>query len=775
MTQVNKNDVNQIFASNAPDQDKPPSFNNYTNGWGESRTNNGKPTIKQLNFTQQRTDQNLLWIHQNGGALPYDSSIEYADGVIVLKEGRLSKLVDGSWIDVLKSENEKALPPYYSSNVVYVTGSRIMLDDNSGFVVSIIDNNANNPNSNMTGWSKAEKIENVSTISDMKLYSDTSVSFLTVNRYAPNADVRSGGRFYYDSTDTSTAEDGVFVFTSSVLSGRWKRVLDNNKINILQGGLVGTGDESDLLNNLLTACANQSTVLNLSRKFIVDGLQMHVNTTKQINLNMTLVDLTNIDIDSSIPTQGKYNIETGCALLVYGIDAWTNNPTTYRRRGREKLKGVFVSNVGTGTNVLGMYLKPDATGQFDSSRFDQCFVTGFDYNLILSSNCYLISFYNCKFNGAKKSILTTSSYLGIESSMQNMGENIRFIACNLSDANKVLTLDYQMWLNCYGCSFDYVGKSTDITGWFELLGQVTLNLTDCHYEAGNQNSQLGKKMFYTNNKFSAVNIKGGTMVFGFENDNDYVFYSDEPLNQNFTVEGVWVFGAGLAKKAWSNTGMGRFRITTNTGFDMQDVNAFGVQAPNKTLTKDYNFVKSNLLQKSIDQWYVSSGGDTTRTSPISSSGVTGSYTTTTDENGNTVPCLKLVVNKTEQSVSLLIKRPTLRNSFNPAFRLRYKANTSIGGNLYASIKPVDVYQEIDVRNSVFVPTINGDRWNTSQFGFNIEQTASTSVQEMRLHNCAVRTFSGLETYDYYLFNINFTLRAGFELYILSAECYDMDN
>lgn len=97
MALVEKNDLNQIFAANAPDQDKPPSFNNYTNGWSESRTNNGKPTIKQLNFIQQRTDQNLLWIHQNGGALPYDESIEYADGSIVVKDGELSKLSKGLW------------------------------------------------------------------------------------------------------------------------------------------------------------------------------------------------------------------------------------------------------------------------------------------------------------------------------------------------------------------------------------------------------------------------------------------------------------------------------------------------------------------------------------------------------------------------------------------------------------------------------------------------------------------------------------------------------
>ncbi|QHJ83933.1 MAG: hypothetical protein [Caudoviricetes sp.] len=114
MTQINKNDVNQIFASNAPDQDKPPSFANYTTGWGTSRSNNGKPTIKGFNFLQQRTDQNFLWIHQNGGALPYDDSIDYVDGSIVLKDGYLQKTINGVWSKVVPDQQDLS---YFISTV----------------------------------------------------------------------------------------------------------------------------------------------------------------------------------------------------------------------------------------------------------------------------------------------------------------------------------------------------------------------------------------------------------------------------------------------------------------------------------------------------------------------------------------------------------------------------------------------------------------------------------------------------------------------------------
>lgn len=126
MTQVNKNDVNQIFASNAPDQDKPPSFQNYTTGWGTSRSNNGKPTIKGFNFLQQRTDQNFLWIHQNGGALPYDASIEYVDGSIVLKDGKLQQVKNGVWSSYGSSD----------SDITTWTGNS-QADENKKFVTTV--------------------------------------------------------------------------------------------------------------------------------------------------------------------------------------------------------------------------------------------------------------------------------------------------------------------------------------------------------------------------------------------------------------------------------------------------------------------------------------------------------------------------------------------------------------------------------------------------------------------------------------------------------------
>lgn len=112
MPLIPKPNYNQIFASQAPEQDKPAVFNNYPEGWGlESRPNNGKPTIKGFNYLQQTSDLKDLWILQNGACLPYDESIEYADGAPVLKDGVIQYKTAGGF----KSRDAVTIPTYNSA------------------------------------------------------------------------------------------------------------------------------------------------------------------------------------------------------------------------------------------------------------------------------------------------------------------------------------------------------------------------------------------------------------------------------------------------------------------------------------------------------------------------------------------------------------------------------------------------------------------------------------------------------------------------------------
>lgn len=96
---IQKPDFNQIFASQAPDVDKPPVFNNYNGGMGdEYRPNNGKPTIKGFNYIQNLNDNKFLWMVQNG-AFPYDPNTEYNVGIVTLKDGRFKQWNGTDWIN----------------------------------------------------------------------------------------------------------------------------------------------------------------------------------------------------------------------------------------------------------------------------------------------------------------------------------------------------------------------------------------------------------------------------------------------------------------------------------------------------------------------------------------------------------------------------------------------------------------------------------------------------------------------------------------------------
>jgi len=97
-------DPNLIFAENAPSQDKPAGFENYDKGWDESRKNDGRPSIKQMNYLQQQADLKNRYIHENGAALPYKESISYEDGAVVVKDGVLQQLNGGVWV-ILKPEH----------------------------------------------------------------------------------------------------------------------------------------------------------------------------------------------------------------------------------------------------------------------------------------------------------------------------------------------------------------------------------------------------------------------------------------------------------------------------------------------------------------------------------------------------------------------------------------------------------------------------------------------------------------------------------------------
>lgn len=201
MALVAKNDVTQIFAIQAPSVDLPPTFANYPRGWDAARSNNGKPTIKQFNYIQQRTDQNVLWVHQNGAALPYDATMEYAEGAVVVKDGELQKKQGAGWVF---AANKGYNLDYFVSGKSYPLHAEIMLE-NGDIVKSTIPNNTNDPNVDMTGWVNTNDASQIS-ISNDKTQADKNSLTVDLLDFIPKSEWQAikDGTSSYDCTTALT-------------------------------------------------------------------------------------------------------------------------------------------------------------------------------------------------------------------------------------------------------------------------------------------------------------------------------------------------------------------------------------------------------------------------------------------------------------------------------------------------------------------------------------------------------------------------------------------
>lgn len=231
MALVNKQDPKKIFASQAPSQDVPAGFNNYERGWDESRKNNGKPTIKQFNKLQQLADEKILWIHQNGAAMPFDETMEYADGAVVVKNGDLHQLKDGNW----QTLKQKGIGELYQEDETYEVGDEVRLE-NGNRVRSTINSNTNNPNSNMTGWvlvnSASQIFDGLDSQHDLNDgFKATRILFATPEMF--------GGKANDPDFDNTAALNAAFLTGKDVYSTPDKTYYVQNKLIAKGQRLVG--------------------------------------------------------------------------------------------------------------------------------------------------------------------------------------------------------------------------------------------------------------------------------------------------------------------------------------------------------------------------------------------------------------------------------------------------------------------------------------------------------------------------------------------------------
>ncbi|WP_407477281.1 hypothetical protein [Acinetobacter baumannii] len=141
----------------------------------------------------------------------------------------------------------------------YPVGAVVLLD-NGDLVKSVISENTNNPNTDMTGWVKVGEIF-VSAIAKLiAIQNPKTGSIANVLSYyepvlAEATPYKGGGRFVYDAAKSSI-NDGVLCFNG------WVRVKNYTEADPYMAGAIGDGvaDESDAFQRLITATSGNFTI-----------------------------------------------------------------------------------------------------------------------------------------------------------------------------------------------------------------------------------------------------------------------------------------------------------------------------------------------------------------------------------------------------------------------------------------------------------------------------------------------------------------------------------
>lgn len=156
----------------------------------------------------------------------------------------------------------------------YPPNARIML--NNGLVVTNISGTSlsNDPNLNMSGWSRKGELI-VESIAELTTLQSPSNGMVVKAKSYYDGEFNGGGTFTFINGDTSTV-DNVRIFSHP--SGRWIRQ-HWNYASIYDAGIKGDGsDETDILQNLITAAKGKP--ISLKGKTVkTNGFRIGSNTS----------------------------------------------------------------------------------------------------------------------------------------------------------------------------------------------------------------------------------------------------------------------------------------------------------------------------------------------------------------------------------------------------------------------------------------------------------------------------------------------------------------
>lgn len=359
---------------------------------------------------------------------------------------------------------------------------------------------------------------------------------------------RGGGEFYYDATDTTSADDGVFTFVT-IGGHRFKRRNLNGVITLSQAGspVDGSTNADEAFTRLHNA------ILSRSDLWRVDGENLtYVRTTP------LLQDISRYSVNNMyLMFDGVTDFSSETPFYAWRpSDSLGTNKRTFTR----KMKNVTFHGPGyrIDTNIHGLLLHMESQSEsLRQMKFENVNVRDFNKGHVYGDHAYLITFENCNIWRCFTGLSDREIIEGV--ALTDSGENIRYVDCLLDSLHQLWDLGTQeLVLTFDKVSFDYTGRTAVekyTQGSYRGTHQITLR--DCFIESGNVNAGWYGFGFYTT-AASTLRIIGGIirLVSTTYNNCPYFFYDTSGL-ASFEIDGTTINGWGV--KQWANTGLRKFR------------------------------------------------------------------------------------------------------------------------------------------------------------------------------------------------------------------------
>ena len=305
-------DPNLIFAENAPTQDKPAAFENYDKGWDESRKNDGRPLIKQMNYLQQQADLKNLYIHENGAALPYKEGVAYEENAVVVKDGVLQQWSGGVWVNVSAQEVKKYLiaagvdESELDGDYDFLMQRLAQIAVDKGWDASFVLYHGISQKKINDGLdSIAELLSIPNPFNSMRVFVKSYTEGNGVG-YLGEATPYKGGNWFIYKSSRAAENDGVFIFNG------WERFLESDTYTPYMAGCKcdGVTDDAQKLDKL-----NYALFTNKLKGRVVFDKSILINSELPRTGNLQFVETT-VKIGFRLVGGIHYEIQDGVSIKV---------------------------------------------------------------------------------------------------------------------------------------------------------------------------------------------------------------------------------------------------------------------------------------------------------------------------------------------------------------------------------------------------------------------------------------------------------------------------